>query len=177
MKILFTSITLLSLILLNSFTRPTRSSKAVFVSHTDTIKKQNILLDSIVKDTVKTIDSFLEKDTIVVEATKKENVEEYNWKPFKTNTKASYYHRMFNGRTTANGEIFQNSKISVAHKSLPFGTMLKVTNRRNGKSIVVRVNDRGPYIKGREVDLSKAAFDSIGKISRGILNVDIEIAK
>ena len=76
---------------------------------------------------------------------------------------------------TASGEIFSNKELTAAHKTLPFGTKLKITNLRNGNTIVVRVNDRGPYTKGREIDLSKAAFDSIGKISRGILNVDIEI--
>lgn len=68
---------------------------------------------------------------------------------------------------TANGERMNPAKLTAAHKSLPFGTMLKVTNPKNGKSVVVRINDRGPFIKGRVLDLSKAAAQKIGIISRG----------
>ena len=181
MKTLLASLALLSSLLYNSFTRSNfRTSKAVSFTITDTIKKNKkstAALDPESKDTVWAEDYFEEKKTKPAVITKEGDASNYKWKPFKTNAKASYYHKMFNGRMTANGEIFQNSEISAAHKTLPFGTMLKVTNRRNGNSIVVRINDRGPYIKGREIDLSKSAFDSIGKISRGILDVDIEIAK
>ncbi|MGL4405302.1 MAG: septal ring lytic transglycosylase RlpA family protein [Notoacmeibacter sp.] len=68
---------------------------------------------------------------------------------------------------TANGEMMNPAKLTAAHKSLPFGTKLKVTNPKNGKSVVVRINDRGPFIKGRVLDLSKAAAQKIGIISRG----------
>lgn len=94
-----------------------------------------------------------------------------------TTTRASYYHDKFNGRKTANGEIFDNNKITAAHKSLPFGTVVRVTNLSNGKSVDVRINDRGPYIKGRHIDLSKAAFKEItanNTTRKGVLKVKIE---
>jgi rare lipoprotein A len=68
---------------------------------------------------------------------------------------------------TASGERMDPAKLTAAHKSLPFGTKLKVTNPKNGKSVVVRINDRGPFTKGRTLDLSKAAAQRIGLISRG----------
>jgi rare lipoprotein A len=68
---------------------------------------------------------------------------------------------------TASGERMNPAKLTAAHKTLPFGTKLKVTNPANGKSVIVRINDRGPFIKGRHLDLSKAAAQRIGIISRG----------
>ncbi len=88
---------------------------------------------------------------------------------------ASYYAQKFEGRLTANGERFSNTEYTCAHKTLPFGTKLKVTNLNNNKSIVVRVNDRGPFIKGRIIDLSKIAAQEIGMVQKGIVNVHIEI--
>lgn len=177
MKTLLASLVLLSALFYNSFTRSNfRTSKAVFVTITDTVKKTiktTAAIDPQPKDTVWTEDYFEIKKTKSV--TKEGDLSNYKWIPFKTNVKASYYHNMFNGRMTASGEIFSNKELTAAHKTLPFGTKLKITNLRNVNTIVVRVNDRGPYTKGREIDLSKAAFDSIGKISRGILDVDIEI--
>jgi rare lipoprotein A len=95
---------------------------------------------------------------------------------FKSNVAASYYHDKFNGRKTASGAVFNNNNLTTAHPSLPFGTQLRVTNRANGKQIVVTVTDRGPFAKGRELDLSKRAFMSItDDKNKGILQVDIEI--
>lgn len=88
---------------------------------------------------------------------------------------ASYYADKFNGRGTASGEVFDNSQLTAAHISLPFGTMLRVTNLANGLSVDVRVNDRGPYGPGRVVDLSTAAFESIGSLGSGLLNVRVEV--
>lgn len=88
---------------------------------------------------------------------------------------ASYYHDKFNGRRTASGDIFDNSKLTAANRSLPFGTKLKVTNLRTGKSVVVEVNDRGPYHSARVLDLSKAAFAEIGNPARGTMPVEYEI--
>ncbi|MCU0831509.1 MAG: septal ring lytic transglycosylase RlpA family protein [Rhizobiaceae bacterium] len=68
---------------------------------------------------------------------------------------------------TASGEMMNPAKLTAAHKTLPFGTKLKVTNPRNGKSVIVRINDRGPFTKGRSLDLSKAAAHQIGLVSRG----------
>ena len=88
---------------------------------------------------------------------------------------ASFYHDKFNGRKTASGEIFSNSKMTAANRTLPFGTMLKVTNLRSGKSVIVEVNDRGPFHSSRALDLSKAAFDAIGNTKRGTMPVEYEI--
>lgn len=97
-------------------------------------------------------------------------------KLFKKNARASYYHDKFNGKKTASGTRFDNSKFTVAHKKFLFGTKLKITNETNNKFVIVEVTDRGPFIKGREIDLSKRAFMNISsdKIC-GLLNVKIEI--
>ena len=97
---------------------------------------------------------------------------------YKRDVSASYYHDKFNGRKTASGAIFSNNKLTTAHPSLPFGTQLKVTNRANGKSVIVTVTDRGPFTKGRELDLTKRAFMGItDNKNKGVLQVDIEIVK
>ena len=90
---------------------------------------------------------------------------------------ASFYHDKFNGRKTASGEIFSNSKMTAANRTLPFGTMLKVTNLRTGKSVIVEVNDRGPFHSSRAIDLTKAAFDAIGNTRRGTMPVEYEIVE
>ena len=87
---------------------------------------------------------------------------------------ASFYGEEWNGRRTANGEIFNTYELTAAHKTLPFGTKVKVVNKTNGKSVIVRINDRGPFVKGRTIDLSKKAFQSIANIKKGILK-DSEI--
>jgi len=84
---------------------------------------------------------------------------------------ASWYGPGFHGRSTANGERFNQGSLTAAHKSLPFGTKLRVTNKRNGKSVVVRINDRGPFIRGRMLDLSKGAAGRIGMIGSGHASV------
>ncbi|MBI5421754.1 septal ring lytic transglycosylase RlpA family protein [Candidatus Peregrinibacteria bacterium] len=91
--------------------------------------------------------------------------------------KASYYGALFHGKTTANGEVFDASAFTAAHRTYPFDTWLKVTNLENRKSVVVRVNDRGPYVSDptRVIDLSQAAFESISLLSRGIIEVKIEV--
>ncbi len=88
---------------------------------------------------------------------------------------ASYYHDKFNGRKTASGAIFSNSKMTAAHRTLRFGTKVKVTNLRNGKSVVVTINDRGPFHKSRALDLSKAAFDEIGNLDRGTMPIEYQV--
>ncbi|MFN0257145.1 septal ring lytic transglycosylase RlpA family protein [Pedobacter ureilyticus] len=91
--------------------------------------------------------------------------------------KASYYADKFNGRKTASGVTFRNSKKIAAHKTLPFGTKVKVTNLSNGKSTKVVVQDRGPHVAGRIIDLSKKSAKKIGLIDQGIGNVKIEYKK
>ena len=93
---------------------------------------------------------------------------------------ASFYGEEWNGRRTANGEIFNTYELTAAHKSLPFGTKVKVVNKTNGKSVIVRINDRGPFVKGRTIDLSKKAFQSIASIKKGVLKdseIDILVLK
>jgi rare lipoprotein A len=77
----------------------------------------------------------------------------------------------YHGQTTANGERYNAYGHSTAHRSLPFGTRLKVTNQTNGKSVIVRVNDRGPFVGGRSLDLSYGAFTKIASPGQGVANV------
>ncbi len=91
--------------------------------------------------------------------------------------KASWYGPRFHGRRTANGERFNKFHLTAAHRTLPFGTMVRVTNLQNGRSIVVRINDRGPYIGGRIIDLSYAAAQQLGMHRLGIIRVKVEILK
>ena len=88
---------------------------------------------------------------------------------------ASYYAAKFHGRRTASGEKFNSQMLTAAHLTLPFGTQLKVTNLRNMKSVTVRVNDRGPHVRGRIVDLSRAAAELIGMRHTGTARVELEI--
>jgi len=88
--------------------------------------------------------------------------------------KASWYGARFHGKKTANGEIYDQMAYTAAHKSIKFGTLLKLTNTKTGKSLVVRVNDRGPYIPRRQLDLSKAAAIELGVIANGIAKLKVE---
>ncbi len=92
---------------------------------------------------------------------------------------ASYYgvNDGFNGKKTANGEIFNTHKLTAAHKTLPFGTVVKVTNLSNGESVKVRINDRGPYIKGRVIDLSAKAAEKLDMTSKGVAQVKLSYKK
>lgn len=86
---------------------------------------------------------------------------------------ASYYADKFQGRRTANGEIFRQRKKTAAHRTLPFGTKVTVKNLANGRKVKVRINDRGPFAKGRIIDLSKKAAKKIGMIDAGVSDVEI----
>ena len=86
-------------------------------------------------------------------------------------TYASYYGEAFNGRPTANGEIFDMNAYTAAHKTLPFGTLVEVTNLENGRKVIVRINDRGPFIGNREIDVSKAAAIALDMLSGGVVRV------
>lgn len=101
-----------------------------------------------------------------------------SYKVYDKKAGASYYADKFNGRKTASGEKFSNSKYTAAHRKLPFGTRVRVTNLANGKSVTVEVNDRGPFSHGLEIDLSKKAFMEItDNRNHGRLHVRIEVAK
>lgn len=88
---------------------------------------------------------------------------------------ASWYGGKFHGRTTANGETYNQNALTAAHKSLPFGTEVVVTNQNNGKTVVVRINDRGPFVGGRIIDLSHQAAAQIGMLGSGTARVTVEV--
>jgi rare lipoprotein A len=98
------------------------------------------------------------------------------FRPYKKNVHASYYHNKFNGKRTASGKKFSNKGYTAAHRKLPFGTILRITNEENGKSVIVEVIDRGPFSRGREIDLTNRAFMEIASNKNsGSMNVKIEI--
>lgn len=136
-----------------------------------TSKKFSINKDT-VKKTVKVVEKVVEPvaiapDTVIVETGK--------FVFFKKDAHASYYHDKFNGKKTASGKRFDNKKLSAAHRKFPFGTKLRITNEANGKSVIVEVIDRGPFARGREIDLSKRAFMEIASNkSSGAVIVKIE---
>ncbi|MGQ9630665.1 MAG: septal ring lytic transglycosylase RlpA family protein [bacterium] len=90
---------------------------------------------------------------------------------------ASWYGPGFHGRRTANGEIYDMWSMTAAHKTLPLGSEVRVTNLENGRSVVVRINDRGPYAAGRIIDLSRAAAQALGFVDEGTARVRIEVLK
>jgi rare lipoprotein A len=117
-------------------------------------------------DTVKVVDSVV-SDTI-----------DLKYEMFQEDAHASYYHDRFTGRRTASGAIFNNNELTCAHKKLPFGTKIKVTSIKTGKSVIVTVTDRGPFVKGRHIDLSKKAFMLIAPDRYGgHIRVNIELIK
>jgi rare lipoprotein A len=87
--------------------------------------------------------------------------------------KATYYASKFHGRRTSNGELFSNKKMTAAHLKLPFGTLVKVTNLDNGRSVIVKVNDRGPHTKAFIIDVSQAAAKELGFYGKGVAKVEI----
>src|SRR6201987_3421162 len=97
-------------------------------------------------------------------------------KPIKTwGGNASWYGPGFNGRKTANGEIFDTEALTAAHPNLPFGSLVRVVNARNGRFELVRINDRGPYQEGREIDVSYRVARKIGLINSGVCQVRLEL--
>lgn len=88
--------------------------------------------------------------------------------------RASWYGPRFHGRLTANGEIYDQTAYTAAHKSMRFGTLLKITNNETSKSVIVRINDRGPYIPGRQLDLSLAAAKELGVLNSGVKKLKVE---
>ncbi|WP_367273702.1 septal ring lytic transglycosylase RlpA family protein [Flavobacterium sp.] len=120
---------------------------------------------------VKEIPVVKETDTLQIDPNSKLKV-------YKKNAHASYYHHKFNGRRTASGKRFDNNKYTAAHKKLPFGTLVKVTNEANGKSVIVEITDRGPFSKVRDIDLTKRAFmDIASNKNSGVVIVKIEVVE
>ena len=93
---------------------------------------------------------------------------------YRAEGQASYYSSRHHGRRTASGERFNMRALTAAHHSLPFGSQVRVTNLRNQRSVVVRINDRGPYARGRIIDLSRAAAERLGMLGNGVAPVRIE---
>ncbi|HSN47182.1 MAG TPA: septal ring lytic transglycosylase RlpA family protein [Flavobacterium sp.] len=99
-----------------------------------------------------------------------------NFKVYKKAAHASYYHDKFHGRKTASGKKYNKNQYTAAHKKLPFGTIVKVTNEVNGKSVTVEITDRGPFVRAREIDLSRRSFMEIANNkSSGAMKVTLEI--
>jgi len=124
--------------------------------------------DSIVKSTALLVPQEFVPDSLFVASGK--------FKFYKRNANASYYADKFHGRKTASGKKYNKTQYTAAHKKLPFGTIVKVTNEVNGKSVIVEVNDRGPFVRSREIDLSKRAFMEVANSkSSGVVRVTIEV--
>lgn len=135
--------------------------------------KNSLQKTTIPKDTVKKSKTIIVQQEVV-----KDTLTEKMGKlvSFKKGAHASYYADKFHGRKTASGALFDMNKYTAAHKKFPFGTKLKVTNEVNGKSVIVEVTDRGPFVKSREIDLSKKAFMEIAKNKGiGVMTVTIEV--
>ena len=148
-----------------SFSNDTKSGFVRKASLYDTVKKKDSLqlLDSIKKsDSIRVVDSLANLKT----------------KLYKKNVEASHYSDKLNGRRTASGQVFSNKKYTAAHKTLKFGTKVKVTNLANNKSVIVTINDRGPFTKKREIDIAKRPFLDISHNNgRSPLRVSIEIVE
>lgn len=98
-------------------------------------------------------------------------------KGYKETGMASFYARKFQDRKTASGELLDNNSMTAAHRTLPFGSEVIVRNLNNGKSVKVRINDRGPFVKGRIIDLTRAAFSQIANLDKGVTKVEIRVVK
>ena len=148
--------------MLLSFSHKNNSDFVRKVSLFDTVKKKNIvILDATTSiDSIKITDSIANLETTV----------------FKSNVEASHYSDKLNGRRTASGKVFNNKNYTAAHKSLKFGTKVKVTNIANNKSVIVTITDRGPFTKNREIDMAKTPFLDIShNQGRGLLRVKLEV--
>lgn len=146
-----------------SFSNGTKSGFVRKASLYDTVKKKDSL---IILDSIKKSDSLLVVDSITNLKTKL----------YKKNVEASHYSDKLNGRRTASGQVFSNKKYTAAHRTLKFGTKVKVTNLANNKSVIVTINDRGPHTKGREIDMAKRPFLDISHNNgRSLLRVSLEI--
>jgi rare lipoprotein A len=112
---------------------------------------------------------------VVKDTTETANTEDPKLTFYKKDVLATYYADKFNGRKTSSGEKFHNSNYTAAHMKLPFGTMVRVTNEKTGKFVDVKVNDRGPFSKKLEIDLTKKAFKEIAPAGSGSFKCKIEI--
>ncbi len=133
------------------------------------------LYDSVKKkDSLRVLDSLKKSDSLKVT----DSLANLKTKLYKKNEEASHYSDKLNGRRTASGQVFSNKKYTAAHKTLKFGTKVKVTNLANKKSVVVTINDRGPHTRKREIDMAKRPFLDISHNNgRSPLRVSLEIVE
>ncbi len=126
---------------------------------------------AVVQDTIK-------PDSIAIDSLIIENEGLYNYKLYKSKAHASYYAKKFHGKRTASGIRYDSNKLTAAHRKFAFGTKLRITNLRNGKHVIVTVNDRGPFVRNREIDLSRKAFMYLAvNKGGGEMMVKIEVAQ
>ncbi|MFM2231176.1 MAG: hypothetical protein RL607_2434 [Bacteroidota bacterium] len=149
---------LLALFLSYTFTAQTTVNAELKKQKTDTIKKEKLVVDEAIEDT-----------TVVING---------KFKTYKKKAHASYYADRFHGKRTASGKRYDRNKLTAAHKKLPLGTLVRVTNEATGKSVIVEITDRGPFARGREIDLSKRAFVLIsGSKNSGSAIVTLEVVE
>jgi rare lipoprotein A len=151
------------------------SQSQIITNQKKSIQQASIQKVVVLKDTVKKL-----KVVVLQQEIKKDTVADKMGELVlhKKNAHASYYADKFHGKRTASGVPFDRNKYTAAHKKLPFGTKLRVTNQANGQSVIVEVTDRGPFVKSRDIDLSKKAFMEIAKNkSTGVMSVTIEVFK
>src|SRR5690606_296103 len=128
------------------------------------------------EDSIKVVNQANQVEADLIQINEQLNSLEEDVTVFHDNCYASYYHDRFNGRKTASGKIFNNHELTAAHKTLPFGTQVPVTNLKNDEAVIVTITDRGPFVKGKSIDLSKKAFMEIThNRASGILNVKVEV--
>lgn len=177
--LIITSLTLLSFTFIHPKNKQEdpKKTKQEDPKKTKVAEVQKLKLEELKKvkaDSIKKIKNV----TVVTEEITGDSLVVYKgkFKPYKKKAHASYYADKFNGRRTASGRKYDKNKLTAAHKKLPFGTKVKVTNESNGKSVVVEITDRGPFVKGREIDLSRKAFFTIASSSgAGYVNVTLEV--
>lgn len=138
-----------------------------FLLQAQAVEKSKLPVKLAVQDTINPL-------TIPVDSL--ETLGNLTFKLYKKKAHASYYHNKFNGKRTASGKKFDNNKYTAAHRKFPFGTKLRITNPVNGNCVIVEITDRGPFSKGREIDLSRRAFMEIAhNKNSGAVDVTIEI--
>lgn len=146
-----------------------KSKDTVTKSKVITVKSEKSLT---IADTVKKTNSIFDQQEVGIDSL---FLGTGKFKTYKKGAHASYYADKFHNRKTASGKKYDKNKYSAAHKKLPFGTIIKVTNEANGKSVLVEVTDRGPFVRSREIDLSKKAFLEIASNkSSGNMKVTLE---
>jgi rare lipoprotein A len=150
-------------------TKTSKYKDSIAKSKTTIAKTEKLLA----LDTVKKSKPLFDQQEVVIDSL---FIGTGKFKLYKKAAHASYYADKFHNHKTASGKKYDKNKFSAAHKKLPFGTIVKVTNEANGKSVIVEINDRGPFVRSREIDLSRRAFMEItGNKSSGNMKVTMEI--